>query len=98
MLIQNMTRTRKCKWCGRTFRVPKTREYNAVKYCCVKCSYYAYLEKHNEAQTEYMKRYKELLKRERLGNSGLGQHREEDFEKELEKVRKELNRIKRGLI
>lgn len=96
MLIQNMTRIKTCKWCGRTFRVPKTREYNATKYCCIKCSYYAYLEKHLEAQNNYTKKY-DILKNDnnRLGSKGIGPHREEDFEKEYEIIRKELR--KRGL-
>ena len=92
-----MTKLKTCKWCGRTFRVPKTREFNATKYCCIKCSYYAYLEKHCDAQHEYLKRYDDIFKyadRE-LGSQGLGPHAEHDFDKELEKIRKELRR--RGL-
>ena len=92
MLIQNQTRTRKCKWCGRTFRVPLGREYNATKYCCIKCSYYAYLEKHNIAQRKYLREYEELWKHsdKQLGSIGLGGTPEEDFEEELKKIRKEL--------
>lgn len=98
MIIQNMTRLKTCKWCGRSFRVPKTREFNATKYCCIKCSYYAYLENHLEAQNKYMKRYKDFFKyddRYKLGSKGLGSHRNEDFEKELQAIKKEIK--KRGL-
>ena len=97
MLIQNMTKLKTCKWCGRTFRVPKTREFNATKYCCIKCSYYAYLEKHLDAQKEYLKRYDDIFKEadlpSRLGTRGLGQHREEDFDKELQKIRSEMKKM-----
>ena len=95
MLIQNMTRTKKCRWCGRTFRVPLSREYNATKYCCIKCSYFAYLEKHNVAQQEYLKRYKDFVQSKMYGSIGLGPVPEEDFELELRKIRSELKR--RGL-
>lgn len=90
-----MTRTKTCKWCGRTFRVPKTREYNATKYCCIKCSYFAYLEKHNIAQQKYLKQYYSLFKDcdKQLGTKGLGPHREDDFDKELDKIRNELKRM-----
>lgn len=90
MLIQNMTRTKTCQWCGRTFRVPKTREHNATKYCCIRCSYYSYLEKHNIAQHEYLKRYEDFVKNRRYGSIGLGATPEADFEEELKKIRKEL--------
>lgn len=95
MLIQNMTRTKTCKWCGRTFRVPKTREYNATKYCCIKCSYFAYLEKHNLAQHKYMKQYYSLFKDadKQLGTRGLGPHPEADFDKELLKIKNELKKM-----
>lgn len=98
MIIQNMTRLKTCEWCGRSFRVPKTREFNATKYCCIKCSYYAYLEKHLDAQNRYMKKYEDFFKyddKHMLGSNGLGQHRHEDFEKELKAIKKEMK--KRGL-
>lgn len=88
-----MTNLKTCKWCGRTFRVPKRREFNATKYCCIKCSYYAYLENHLEAVRRYNKRYG-LKNQKRLGDMGLGSHREEDFEKELKKIKAELRRLK----
>lgn len=90
-----MTKLKTCKWCGRTFRVPKTREYNATKYCCIKCSYYAYLEKHLDAQNQYLQRYKELFKDadRQLGSKGLGPHPEQDFELELQKIKKELKKM-----
>ena len=92
MLIQNMTKLKTCKWCGRTFRVPKTREFNATKYCCIKCSYYAKLEQNLEAKRKYDKKYKHLQKTQ-LGTKGLGQHRHTDFKKEhnaILKMKKEL--------
>ena len=98
MLIQNITRLKTCQWCGKTFRVPLTREYNATKYCCEMHSNFAYLEKHNKAQHEYLKRYDDLFKNSdrpfELGSIGLGGHRENDFEKEMQKIRKELKRLK----
>lgn len=93
MLIQNMTRQRNCKWCGRSFRVPLTREYNATKYCCIKCSYYAKLEQNLEAKRKYDLKYKELSTYKQLGTKGLGQHRIDDFEKELEVIKNELKKM-----
>lgn len=90
MIIQNMTREKKCKWCGRTFRVPMTREYNATKYCCKKCSYYAKLEQNLETTRKYYKRFK----RYELGTSNFKSKREEDFKKELEAIKAELRRLK----
>ena len=85
-------RVKNCKWCGRSFVIPKTRQYNAVKYCCKAHSYYAYLERHNKAQKEYIKRYTNCSKR--LGTGYLGSHPADDFKKEYELIINELRRQK----
>lgn len=98
MIIQNMTRTRTCQWCGKTFRVPRTRKYNATKYCCKKHSRLAKREQDNKAQKKYKKLYHWLLKdadKWQIGEVRLGETPEQDFEEEYRLVHKELNRIKR---
>ena len=94
-IIQNTTREIKCKWCGKYFRVPRTREYNAVKYCSMKCSYYAWLEKNLETTRRYNRKYQDIIK-QRLGDSRLGANPVKDFETELKLIRRELERIRRG--
>ncbi|WP_323736218.1 hypothetical protein PXD04_10105 [Methanosphaera sp. ISO3-F5] len=90
MLIQNMTREKTCKWCGRTFRVPMTREYNATKYCCVKCSYFAQLEQKYEWIREYRKKYGTQFS---IGTSNFKEKRFKDFEREMKAIRKEMKRL-----
>lgn len=88
-------RVKNCKWCGRSFVIPKTRQYNAVKYCCKMHSYYAYLENHNKAQQQYLKRYKNIPNcSKQLGTGWLGSHPVDDFKKEYELIKKELRRKK----
>ena len=88
-------RVKTCKWCGRSFVVPRLREYNAVKYCCEAHRNYAYLENHNKAQKKYMQRYGGLINAQsRLGASYLGSHPVDDFKKEYELIKKQLRRKK----
>ena len=86
-----------CKWCGQEFSVPKSRKYNAVKYCGPHCKHEGYLDKHLKAQTSYKKRWQDLPKLEQrgylLGEGQVMQHRVEDFEHEEQIIRKELRRI-----
>ena len=88
-IIQNMTRERSCKWCGRTFRVPLDRGHNATKYCCKKCSYYAKLEQNLETTRKYYKRFKRF----ELGTSNFKEKRSDDFKKELKQIKDELKRL-----
>jgi len=92
MLIQNMTRLKTCKWCGKNFRVPLTRKFNATKYCCIKCSTYAKLEQNLQSKRRYDQKYKHLQKTQ-LGTKGLGQHRHKDFQKELQAIQNELKKM-----
>lgn len=86
-------KTIKCKWCGSLFTVPRTREFNAVKYCCIRCRHYAYLESHREARRRYEKKYNRTDNKHHLGNSNIKEHANPDFIRELKIVERELKRL-----
>jgi len=91
MIIQNMTKRRTCKWCGKTYHTPRTRKYNATKYCSKKCRKHARQEKVLQNVRTYQKRYGKPLK---LGTTNFDRKRKKDFQKEFEEIQKEKKRLK----
>lgn len=79
----------KCKWCGKYF----IRTHHSQRYCCDECRDEARSEQSRiKAHRWYHKHKHELSEKQRwgLGSGLLGQHRHEDFEKELRTIQNEF--------
>ena len=92
------TRIKICGNCKKEFTVPKSRKYNATKYCCEKCRKEAYAEAHNKAQQEYKKRWREYynhheIHNSQFGNTQLNRRIDGNWEKEHQAILQELNRL-----
>lgn len=90
MIIFNIQRTseiRICLWCGQFFLNPTALQ----KYCSKKCSTYANMESTKIRQRRFRDKYS--IKQKVLGTSNLREHAKEDFNKELELVKKERQRL-----
>lgn len=77
---------KKCKWCGKPFK----KEHNRQEYCCQKCRTYALLEQ----KMIFARQYRKKHSKQRLGTSGLSQHKHESHEKEYEVIQNEMKRLK----
>ena len=89
--LRDFTELKKCKWCGKPFK----KKHNRQMYCCKECAKEAEKEKALKRWLKWFyKHKKEMYQTALLGTSSLGQHREEDFNKEYKAIRKELKRLK----
>ena len=74
-----------CEWCGAMI----VQKYPNQKYCDINdkpCRYYAELERNNK--------YRKKTHKPLLGSSNIGEHANEDFEKEKQIIQKEKRRYR----
>lgn len=81
--------TTKCKWCGKEF----IKNHNRQMYCSDNCREYA----RQEQKLQYNKKYrKNIIKDDYyygLGSGGLGKHKSNSFDKEIQIIKKEKIRL-----
>ena len=82
----------KCKWCGKPFE----KKHNRQEYCSDECARYALLEQKARYNVRYRLKYKSRKSDSYwgMGSGSLGSHKKDDFDEELESIRKELRRFK----
>ena len=83
-----------CKYCGKPF----TKRHNRQVYCSDSCRLNARREQKARYQRERRKRIRsgELVSNESkyVGTGFLSQHRQEDYDQEMEAILKEMKRLK----
>ena len=85
-------KTTNCKWCGKQFTTSK----NAKQFCSKACREYAEKERKRQYYYRYMKKYSWSMNENRkfgLGSGRLGEHRNENMNKELMQIHKEMRRL-----
>ena len=83
---------KQCKWCGRLF----TLKNNHQLYCNTTCITYRYQEATRLRVQEYRRRWRNIpseMKKPVIGTTCFGSHMHNDFKKEQEAIKKELNVI-----
>ncbi|MGL6298670.1 MAG: hypothetical protein ACRC1M_05815 [Methanobacteriaceae archaeon] len=81
-----------CKWCGSEFN----KNHNREMYCSGEHRRYARQEQKLEYSRRYRKLYKDTFSENQkygLGSGGLGAHRKEDFDSELNLIENEMKRL-----
>lgn len=85
--IHQATQIHLCRWCNRFF-IPIHK--NQI-YCSEECRYQSSLERSRIYKAKV--REEQQLKEKLLGTSNIREHRNKDFSRELEIVRKEKRRL-----
>ena len=83
----------KCKWCGEEF----IKNHNREMYCSDYCRKAALREQWAVNSYNYRNRYKNQLnykKQVKVGTGCLGAHRLSDFDKEYQKISREMKRLR----
>lgn len=86
-------KTKKCKWCNTTY-TPRS-SHNL--YCSEDCRILSKQKHGRDRITRFRRRYNDVLKTLQkyitIGTGGLGEHRDEDFDEEYQKIQQELKII-----